>query len=93
MEDVISQDRIKQQQQKIHEILSMTEPKTAKQIRRFVVIVNYYKSLWPKCSMKMAPLSAMTGKGVIFKWTTDHTKVFKDVQHMVSQDTMLTHPN
>ena len=43
--------------------------------------------------MKMAPLSAMIGKGVIFKWTIDHTKVFTDVQHTVSQDKMLMHPN
>ena len=74
-------------------ILGMVEPRTAKQLRGFVVIVNYYKSLWPKRSLKMVPLLAMAGKGATFKWTADHTKVFKDVQRMVAQDTMPTHPD
>ena len=73
--------------------MSVAEPKTPKQLRGFVGMVNYYKSLWPRRSATMAPLTELTGKGVPFKWTTDHSKAFKEVKNMIAQDAMLVHPN
>ena len=71
----------------------MAEPKSPKQLRGFVGMINYYKSLWPQRSLKMAPLTAMTGKGTPFKWTKIHKEAFNAVKQMVAQDTMLSHPD
>ena len=56
-------------------------------------MINYYKSLWPKQSLKMAPLTAMTGKGTVFKWTQEHKEAFHVLKEMVAQDTILSHHN
>ena len=71
----------------------MAESKTTKQLRGFEGMIIYYKSLWPSRSIKMAPLTEMTGKGKKFKWTQQHALAFQQVRDMVAQDTMLVHPN
>ena len=81
------------QQKEIDAILNIAPPKTQRQLRSFVGMVNYYRTLWPKRSMRMAPLTELTGKGTKFKWEPRHAKAFKEVQTMVAQDTMLVHSN
>ena len=71
----------------------MAEPKLPKQLRGFVGMINYYKSLWSLQSLKMVPLTVMTGKGMVFKWTKVHKETFIAVKQMVAQDTMLSHPD
>ena len=90
---LITRSGIKAQEKKIQSILSMSDPKTTKQLRSFVGMIKYYKNLWPSRNIKMAPLTAMTGKGKKFKWTQEHSLAFQRVKDMVAQDTMLVHPN
>ena len=90
---LITRYGIKSQQKKIQGILDMAEPKSPKQLRVFVRMINYYKSLWPKRSLKMAPLTAMAGKGTAFKWKRVHKETFNAVKEIVAQDTILSHPN
>ena len=71
----------------------MAEPKFFKQLRGFVGTISYHKSLWPKRSLKVAPLTAMTGKDTVFKWMKVHREVFHDVKDMVARDTMISHPH
>ena len=71
----------------------MAESKSPKQLRVFVGMINYYKSLWPQRNLKLTPLTEMTGKGATFKWTKVNKEAFSKVKAMVAQDTMLTHPN
>ena len=70
----------------------MGRPKTQKQVRGFVGMVNYYRSFWRKRSLLLAPLTAMTGKEKKFVWESKHDKAFQDVKNMVAEDTMLVHP-
>ena len=71
----------------------MGQPKTIKQLRGFVGMINYYKDLWPSRSHILAPLTAMTSKNVTFKWEKVHEDAFQQIKQMVAQDTMLIHPN
>ena len=61
---LVTRESICPQRRKIQGILNVAEPKTPKQLRGFVGMVNYYRSLWPGRSKIMAPLTAMTGKGI-----------------------------
>lgn len=90
---LITRDGIKPQQKKIQSILNIAEPKTQRQLRSFVGMVNYYRSLWPKRSLIMSPLTSLTGKGTKFIWTKQHSEAFQQVKKMVAQDTMLIHPD
>ena len=40
----------------------------------------------------MAPLTAMMGKGTVFKWGKEQAKAFRNVKAMVAQDTMVAPP-
>ena len=90
---LITRDEIKPQKKKIQGILNVKEPKSVKQVRSFVGMVNYYKSLWPRRSHILGPLTEMTGNKAKFKWTTKCTKAFKDAKSMLAEDALLAHPD
>jgi hypothetical protein len=55
----------------------MQHPKSLKQLRDFVGMVNYYRDGWPHRSDILAPLTAITGepkkgeKGTLFVWSPE----------------------
>ena len=63
---VIPQNGIKPLNNKIQELLDVKEPKSSKQVQSFVRVINYNKSLWPRRSKVLSPLTALTGKRVPF---------------------------
>ena len=90
---LITREGIKPQRKKIQGILDMSEPKTTKQVRGFIGMVNYYKTLWPRRSKIMSPLTALTGQGTKFQWRKEHQIAFQEAKTMIAQDALLTHPN
>lgn len=53
---------IKPQKKKVQAILNIEPPKTHKQLRGFLGMVNFYKKLLPRRSTILQPLTALTGK-------------------------------
>jgi hypothetical protein len=47
-------------QSKVQAILQIDKPKTRKQPRHFIGMVNYYRHIWPQRSHFLAPLSSLT---------------------------------
>ena len=90
---LITRDGIRPQVKKVQGILDMGRPTNTKQLRGFVGMINYYKSLWPRRSHLLAPLTAMTSKNIKFKWEQVHENAFQLIKKMVAQDTMLIHPD
>ena len=41
----------------------------------------------------MAPLTAMTGKLIPFKWTPQCQEAFTETKHLIANGTLLTHPD
>ena len=89
----ITREGIKPQMSKIQGILDMEAPTSVTQIRSFVGMVNFYKTMWPKRSTTLAPLTDLTGKGQKFKWETKHQKAFEKMKGMMAQDTLLSFPD
>ena len=54
---------------KVQAIQNIAEPKTKKQLRSFIDVINYYRDMWKGRSDLLAPLSAMTSKKAPWNWT------------------------
>ena len=81
------------QAKKAKAIMQMATPRTKRQLRRFIGLVNYYHFMWRRCSHLIAPLSALIGKGVLLKWKDEHQKAFEEVKRIVSKEVLLAFPD
>ncbi len=88
----ITRNGIKPQPEKIQGILNMKQPKTQKEVRRFVGMVNFYRDLYPKRAESLAPLTALCGKNTKFFWSAEHQEAFTKIKEQMAQETMLTYP-
>ena len=48
---------------KVTAIENIASPKTQKQVRRFVGLINYYRDMWPRRAHILAPLTKLTWGG------------------------------
>lgn len=81
------------QPRKVKAIQNMERPKSKKQLRGFIGLVNYYRYMWRKRSHLLAPLSSMAGKNSHFKWTPECDKAFQEIKKEVSKEVMLSFPD
>ena len=90
---LITREGIKPQKKKVQGILDIKEPTSTKQVRSFIGMINYYKTMWPGRSDILTPLTALTGRGTLFVWKDIHKESFRKAKAMISQDALLTHPD
>ena len=64
----ITREGIKPMPKKILAIQKIAEPKTKKELRSFIGVVNYYRDMWIRRSHVLAPLAALTSKDAKWKW-------------------------
>ena len=50
---------------KVEAIQALAVPKTRKQLRQFIGMINFYCDMWQKRSELLAPLTELTSKNVI----------------------------
>ena len=63
----INRQGIKPILKKVEAILQIAPPKTRKQLRRFIGMVNYYRDVWPQRAHLLVPLTSLTSDKVPFK--------------------------
>ncbi len=80
-------------QSKVTAIQQIAAPKTRKELRKFIGMVNYYRDMWIRRSDVLAPLAALTSKTTPWKWTEKHNEAFETMKRIVSKETLLTYPN
>ena len=79
---------------KVAAIHNIAEPKTKKQLHRFVCVVNYFCDMSIQRSEVLAPLKTKpTSKTAKFEWTTVKSKGFKDMKKALSRNTLLAYPD
>ena len=78
---------------KVQAIQNIAEPKTKKQLRSFIGVINYYRDMWKGRSDLLAPLSAMTSKKAPWNWTPQCQKAFDEIKKVVSRETLLAYPD
>ena len=89
----ITREGVQPSAKKVEAILRIAPPKTRKQLRSFIGMVNYYRDMWIRRSHALAPLSAMCSVNVKFKWEEEHQKAFDLVKRIVAREVLLSHPD
>ena len=78
----------------IQGILNFLEPKTVRQVHRFVGMVNFYRRFIPNCSIIMKPLNQLlsqsTGK---FLWTSECRTAWKQLKDLLINPPILSYPD
>ena len=81
---------------KVKAVLKIAEPKTRKELRSFVGVVNYHRDMWVRRSHHshvLAPLAALTSKTTKWKCEPQHQKAFAMAKRVIAKETLLAHPN
>ena len=103
---VLTREGIKPQPTKISAILAMKPHNTAKELRKFLDVVKYYRDLREKSSHLLAPLTNLVGecghmkvtrknknKNNLWFWGLLHQGVFDVIKQQLSQDSLFTYPD
>jgi hypothetical protein len=90
---VLTRQGVKPQVKKVEAIVKIATPKTVKQVRSFIGMINYYKDHIPRHSDLLTPLTALTKKGARFKWTDDCQHIFDELKCLLPKQTVLAYPD
>ena len=77
----------------------MEAPKSLKQLRGLIGMVNYYRDMWPHQAHVLTPLTAKTGlpkkgeKQAKFLWTSKMQSAFKQMKALMAMDALCAYPN
>src|SRR6266516_3741743 len=82
---VISAGQIATEPAKIEQVVSWPSPRDVTEVRSFLGLVSYYRRFIRSFSEIAAPLHALTGKKVRFKWTDECEEAFQELkQRLIS---------
>ena len=90
---LITREGIKPQAKKVQALHNMATPRTRKELRSFLGLVNYYRDMTIRRSHIIAPLTKLTSKKVPFIWTKEHQKTFDKIKMILSEETLLRYPD
>ena len=68
-------------------------PKTKKELRAFIGMVNYYQDMWVRRSHVLAPLAALTSNLAKWRWGSEEQEAFDKMKEIIGQETMLAYPD
>jgi transposase InsO family protein len=89
----ITRNGIQPLPKKVEAVQNIAIPKTRKELRRFIGIINYYRDMWVHRSDILAPLTALTSKTTKWLWTDEHTTAFNKVKQLISREVILAYPD
>ena len=78
---------------KIEAILKMKAPKTRKELRQFIGIVNYYRDMWFRRSDLLAAWISLTSSKVKFEWLSTHQQAFDKIKKVIRTEVLLSYPD
>ena len=76
-------------QNKVGDIQALAVPKTRKQSRQFIGMINFYNDMCQKRTELLAPLTALTSKNVKYNWKDEHQKCFDTIKHVIRREVLL----
>ena len=74
---------------KVEAIQALAVPKTRKQLRQFIGMINFYRDMWQKRSEIIAPLTALTSKNFKYDWKDEHQKCFDSIKRVIGREVLL----
>jgi len=73
--------------------MKIAEPKTRKELRSFVGVVNCDRDMWVRQSHVLAPLAALMSNTTKLKWEPQHRKAFAVAKRIIAKEMLLAHPD
>ena len=89
----ITQRGIRPVTKKVDAICKIAAPKTRRELRRFIGMVNYYRDMWIRRSDVLAPLSKLCSKNQKWVWTDEEQKAFDTMKKIISREALLSYPD
>ena len=91
---IINKQGLRPQPSKIKAIINMKIPKTVKELRGFVGLVNFYRELWRKRAHCMTPLTQlMSKKKRRVAWSKEADIAFKNIKKICAEAILLFYPD
>ena len=78
---------------KVKAIQALSFPKTRKQLRQFISMINFYRDMWQKRSDILVPLTALTSKKVKYDWKDEHQRCFDAIKRVIGREVLLGDPD
>ena len=78
---------------KVEAMLNIAVPRTKKELRSFIGLVNFYRDAWIRRSHILAPLTKLTGKKANWEWKEEHTEAFNSIKRVLAKETLLVYPD
>ena len=91
----VSSEGIRPLDSKVDAIRQFPRPSTARQLREFVGLINFYHRFIPHCANVIQPLNALIAKAKPnqrLSWTDEETTAFQKIKEILAQATLLNHP-
>ena len=89
----ITRNGIQPVAKKVEAIANIAPPKTKRELRKFIGMVNYYRDMWIRRSHLLAPLAALTSKTAKWRWGTEEQNAFDQMKKVLSRETLLAYPD
>ena len=89
----ITRDGIKPLPDKVKAILAIDAPRTRKELRSFIGIVNYYRDMWVRRSHVLAPLASLTSNKTKWSWGPQQDIAFNTAKKVIAREVMLAYPD
>jgi transposase InsO family protein len=89
----ITRDGIQPTTKKIDAITNLEAPKTRRELRHFIGMVNYYRDMWVRRSHVLAPLNALTSKTAKWTWGRQEQEAFDTMKQIISREVLLAYPD
>jgi RNase H-like domain found in reverse transcriptase/Integrase zinc binding domain/Reverse transcriptase (RNA-dependent DNA polymerase) len=90
---MITRTSIEPVPKKVKAILAINEPKTVRDVRRFVGMVNYYRDFWIRRSEILAPLTKLCSKTTKWEWGQEQKDAFELMKRQMAREVQLSYPN
>ena len=90
---IIETDGVRPQPKKVEAILKLDHPRTPKQLRSFIGMVNYYRDFVRQRAHILQPLTAQTKEKRKIVWNDACQDAFDKIKSSLAQDCMLYYPN
>ena len=78
---------------KVEAIRKIATPRTIRDVRKFVGMVNFYRDMWVRRSDILTPLTKLCSKNATFSWGSEQQKAFNDMKKILSREVLLAYPD
>lgn len=89
----ISESGMTPAKENLHNIQDFPRPTTARKVKRFIGVCNYFRKYIPRFSELIKPLTDLTRSNIKFKWSPEAENAFINLKQKLLSQPILRHPD